>query len=320
MKIKIVGSILTAILLIGCGSSSKGTPNRGSNANTGNSNSVNGNINNSNANAGNSNGVNGNSNNSNVNNNSNAPADNNQSDCNKSVDVNSYPKSNLSQELKDGISYMGNEERLAYDVYHNLYNYHLAESGVAINQLKNISERSEIKHVGIVQDMVRKYELTPEDVTNVIDPVASRDVKFEDMPSGRYDIPAIQGLYDALYAKGVGSTKDALEVGCMVEVTDVNDLDKYIVMAEKSNAPDITEAFNFLRDGSYNHYWGFDTGLKNLGITDGCCSLGTVDGVNYCHNEYPNTEANQTTSGNNQGGQGNGQGRGQGRGNGQGRR
>ncbi len=202
------------------------------------------------------------------------------------VDVKTYPLSKLTPELKNAIAYMGNEERLAYDVYHNLYNYHMAESATEIRHLKNISEKSEIKHVGIVQDIVRKYALNPEDTTNVIEPVASRDVTFENMPSGEYDIPAIQSLYDTLYAKGIASKQDALEVGCLVEVTDVDDLDKYIVMAEASGATDIIDAFNLLRDGSYNHYWAFDNGLKKLDITDGCCSLGD----DYCKPNYPKNE------------------------------
>jgi hypothetical protein len=59
-------------------------------------------------------------------------------------------------------------------------------------------------------------------------------------------------------------------VGCMVEVTDINDLDEYITLAEESNATDVKEAFEVLKDGSYNHYWAFDKGLKNIGITNGC--------------------------------------------------
>jgi hypothetical protein len=42
-----------------------------------------------------------------------------------------------------------------------------------------------------------------------------------------------------------------------------NNLDKYILLAEQSNASDVITVFNFLRDGSYNHYWAFDEGLKN---------------------------------------------------------
>jgi len=45
--------------------------------------------------------------------------------------------------------------------------------------------------------------------------------------------------------------------------------------------------FDFLKEGSYKHYWSFDNGLKSIGVADGCCSLGVINGVNYCHNEYP---------------------------------
>jgi hypothetical protein len=214
-------------------------------------------------------------------------------DCNNSVDINGTPKSNLTQELKDAIAYMGNEERLAYDVYHNLYRYHLQNSNIEIRQLKNISENSEVQHVGIVQDIVRKYSIEPDELTIVEEPVANRDIDFKDMPSGKYGVVHIQELYNMLYAKGIESQIDALEVGCMVEVTDVNDLDEYIALAKESNASDILDAFEFLRNGSYNHYWAFDNGLKSLGIANGCCSLGVIDGVNYCRLDFPNNENSQ---------------------------
>ncbi len=203
-----------------------------------------------------------------------------------SFDINILPVSILTQDLKDALAYMGNEERLAYDIYMNLYQHHSA-NGVEIKQLYNIATKSEERHVGIVQSAVQKYSLGADDVTNVVAGVASNTVAFEDMPRGQYDIPAIQSLYDDLYAKGTSSQREALEVGCMVEVTDINDLDGYIATAESSNASDVKDAFNILRDGSYKHYWAFDKGLKNIGVSDGCCSLGTINGVNYCHTEYP---------------------------------
>ena len=201
------------------------------------------------------------------------------------IDINSYPLSTLTQELKNAIAYMGNEERLAYDIYINLYNYHNS-NGIQINQLQNIANNSEVKHIGIVQSIVKKYNLGADDLSNVTDPVANSNVTLDAMPSGQYDIPAIQDLYDTLYKKGINSAQDALEVGCMVEVTDIDDLNKYIGLAEGSNATDIIDAFNILRNGSYNHYWAFDKGLKNKGVTAGCCSLGT----DYCHPEYPQNE------------------------------
>ena len=203
------------------------------------------------------------------------------------IDVNSYPMSTLTQDLKDAIAYMGNEERLAYDVYMNLYDYHNINNNIQVMQLQNIAQNSEKTHVGIVQALVQKYDLGVDDLSNVETAVADNSVAFEDMPRGVYDIPAIQELYDFLYDKGIASKQAALEVGCMVEVVDIDDLDEYIELAEESNATDVIDAFNILRDGSYSHYWAFDKGLKNMGITDGCCSLAPALGHEYCQPDYP---------------------------------
>jgi hypothetical protein len=199
------------------------------------------------------------------------------------ADINTTALSTLTPELKDALAHMGNEERLAYDVYYNLYNYHKEASGIEIFQLYNISQNSERTHVGIVQSLVQKYDLGTDELTNVATSVADNTIAFEEMPSGKYDIPEIQSLYDTLYAKGTASRQDALEVGCMVEVVDVNDLDEYIALAEEANASDVADAFTVLRDGSYSHYWAFDKGLKNMGVAEGCCSLGTE----YCKPDYP---------------------------------
>ena len=185
--------------------------------------------------------------------------------------INNHPKTeNLTQELKDSLAHMGNEERLAYDVYMNLYNYY-KEQGIEIKQFYNIATNSEVKHIATVQDLVKKYNLSVTDFTNVNETVVNQNnMSPNNMPSGVYDIPEIQELYDTLYALGQESQEDALKVGCMVEVTDVNDLDKYIKQAQDSNAQDVVSAFEFLRKGSYNHYWAFDKALKNLGVTNGC--------------------------------------------------
>ena len=196
---------------------------------------------------------------------------------------------NMTQELKNSLAYMGNEERLAYDVYMNLYNFHETNNSMEIKQFKNIAEKSEMKHVGIVQSLVQRYNLGEDDLTDVAKGVADNNVTFENMPSGEYDIEAIQTLYNTLYDLGIQSQENALKVGCMVEVTDIEDLDKYIELAEESNATDVLEAFDVLRDGSYSHYWSFDKGLKNIGITNGCYFEGDLlltnkDGI-YPQNE-----------------------------------
>jgi hypothetical protein len=78
------------------------------------------------------------------------------------------------------------------------------------------------------------------------------------------------------------------EVGCMVEVTDINDLNEDIEIAQ--GADDLVTTFEHLRSGSYTHYWAFDRALKTMGVADGCCILGD----DFCKTaaEYPSTQGN----------------------------
>lgn len=183
--------------------------------------------------------------------------------------------STLSQEQKYALSYMWNEEKLAYDIYLALNEINPS------TQLYNIPTRSEIRHIELVEKLVRAYDIN---ITNTEDyTVDYSEEELGAMPTGTFAIPEIQELYDTLYAMGTPSLTASLEVGCIIEVTDVNDLDKYLIIA--ADKEDLVETFEILRAGSYNHYWAFDGGLKGIGITDGCCSLGDE----YCKTEedYP---------------------------------
>jgi hypothetical protein len=180
----------------------------------------------------------------------------------------------LSQKLKDSITYMYNEEKLAKDVYLDIYEVQ------KVKQLYNIATNSEVRHQEAVNELAKKYDLN---ITLYPDTEIPYDIAVESYNSGEFSVEHIQELYDTLYDKGIQSKKDALEVGCIVEVTDIDDLDIYIEQATESNATDVLAVFNFLRNGSYNHYWAFDKGLKNMNVNDGCCSLGET----YCHPEYP---------------------------------
>ena len=184
-------------------------------------------------------------------------------------------KSILTPELQDSITFMYSEEKLAKEIYLNLYALQ------PVKQLTNIANKSEVKHIDAVDRLAIKYDLNTTlypDTTTPYDATA-----LSTFTSGKFPVVEIQELYDVLYEKGIQSEKDALEVGCMVEVTDVEDLDRYIIQATEANASDVITIFNYLRDGSYNHYWAFNKGLTNQGIADGCCSLGAA----YCHPEYP---------------------------------
>jgi len=185
-------------------------------------------------------------------------------------------KVELTTEQKYSLAYMWHEEKLAKEIYLELNKIYPTK------QLENIANNSEVKHIEYVQNLVQFYDIN---VTNI----ANYEINYSadelnNMPVGKFAIPEIQSLYNMLYDKGIGSQQASLEVGCIVEVTDVNDLNKYIIDANGNK--EIIDTFNILRDGSYNHYWAFDKGLKNMGVSNGCCSLG----AEYCHPEYPQDE------------------------------
>ena len=197
------------------------------------------------------------------------------------------PSSTLTEDLKDSITYMYNEEGLAYDVYMNVYNELLTTKNITVGQLKNIAQNAETKHMQAVDGLAVKYDLNMTTYDPTLEPYSK-----EGIGNGKYSVQHIQDLYDALYAKGIKSKKDALEVGCMVEVVDVDDLENYIALATESNATDVLEVFDFLITGSYKHYWQFDQGLKDIGISGGCCSVDDEFslGYDFCQPDYPNVK------------------------------
>lgn len=190
-------------------------------------------------------------------------------------------KSDLSLEQKATLAYMWDEERLARDIY-------LALNELTPSQtLHNIAINAETKHVEAVESLILKYDLN---ILNRDDYSGGYSAQvlatYED---GEYINLELNTMYDVLYTKGSQSLEDALEVGCMVEVTDINDLNKDIEIA--GDAEDIVITFENLRSGSYSHYWAFDTALKNMGVSEGCCSIGDE----YCKTvvEYPQTIKNK---------------------------
>jgi len=187
------------------------------------------------------------------------------------------PESNLTDAQKYTLAYMWNEEKLAKDIYLAL------NEKFPSNTFYNIATRSETQHEAAVEALVQKYDINITNLENY--EVSYSEEELRALAPGEYAVPEVQELYDALYAEGSESLTSALQVGCKVEVTDVDDLDHDIEVAD--GAPDLVMVYSALRSGSYNHYWAFDRALKNLGVEDGCCSLGDA----YCKTpeEFPAT-------------------------------
>jgi len=163
----------------------------------------------------------------------------------------------LTQKEKEALIYMYQEEKLAKDVY-----YELAQMYPNV-RVFNIY-RSETIHQNSVANVLRHY--------NIPLPVLPNEI-------GKFKNPELQELYNELINKGKKSLKDALEVGIMVEVTDVEDLDKYL---KEATSPDVIALFKFLRAGSYNHYNAFNNTLRAI-TGEGACEL---MGSRWCKN-YP---------------------------------
>ena len=206
---------------------------------------------------------------------------------NSDIMMSSLPTYSLSAAQKETLAYMWNEEKLAKDIY-------LALNGIyPSQQLSNIATKAETQHESSVEALLKKYNLSVRDVLNSSGTATYSAAALATIPAGSYTLPELQSLYNALYAEGSISAQKSLEVGCKVEVTDVNDLNKDLVIA--TGAQDLVIIFENLRAGSYYHYWAFDKGLKNIGVTTGCCSLGN----DFCHPEYPNNNEsgqNSTTT------------------------
>ncbi|NYI40050.1 DUF2202 domain-containing protein [Demequina lutea] len=150
------------------------------------------------------------------------------------------PGSALPAEETASLTYMVEEEKLAHDLY--------VELGDAwdLRVFVNISG-AETQHADAIRSLLTAY--------GVDDPTAG-------MGTGEFADPALQGLYDSLLTKGLTSSTDALEVGALVEETDIADLRD----RESTNAA-IDQAFGQLEAGSDNHLRAFTTNLDRQGIS-----------------------------------------------------
>ena len=154
----------------------------------------------------------------------------------------------LTSKEKEALTYMYQEEKLAKDIY-----YEISKMYPSLRTFPRIY-RAEIIHEKSVANVLRHYHIPLPVRSNVI---------------GKFKHPELQKLYDELMQKAKKSKVDALEVGIMVEVTDVEDLDKYLRYA---TSPDVIALFKFLRAGSYNHYNAFNRELIAL-TGKGACEL-----------------------------------------------
>lgn len=139
------------------------------------------------------------------------------------------------------LTFMREEEKLARDIYTNLYQLWRAEV------FYNIS-LSEQKHMDTMKKKLDKYKLP--------DPVLPTVGAFSD--------PELQALYNTLLARGSVTLIDGLKVGATIEEVDMIDIQEAI---DSTTHVDLKTAYQNLLEGSKNHLRAFVSTLGAQGVT-----------------------------------------------------
>ena len=146
----------------------------------------------------------------------------------------------LTDEQKDMLFFIYQEEKVARDVYITLGNIYTNENTFASIQ------KSEQRHIDAARGLCEKYGVSVEGV--------------DEGSVGNFVLPVLQDLYDTCVAMGEESLLDALKVGELIEVTDIKDLDH--VINDMGMPSDVISVYENLKEGSYNHLDAFQTAIE----------------------------------------------------------
>ena len=144
----------------------------------------------------------------------------------------------MTQEQKDTLLFIYQEEKVARDAYITLGNLYPNQNTFANIQL------SEQEHIDSAQGLCEKYGV---DISNV-----------DETNVGEYVVPVLQELYDTLVVEGAKSELDGLKVGEYIEITDIDDLEH----AQIGMPADVVRVFENLKAGSYNHLDAYRSAIE----------------------------------------------------------
>ncbi|GAB6051971.1 hypothetical protein JCM17960_07910 [Magnetospira thiophila] len=139
------------------------------------------------------------------------------------------------------LVYMREEEKLARDVYLDLYE----RWQVPLFQKVATAEQ---RHMDAVGGMLTRY--------GIPDPALGS-------ARGAFHDPHLLGLYRDLSTKGVTSLQAAFEVGGLIEEVDITDLDTAL---DNTQQADIRQVYRTIRRGSRNHLRAFAGQLSQMGV------------------------------------------------------
>ena len=145
------------------------------------------------------------------------------------------PPAEISDNQREELILLQEEERLAYEVYTKLGELY------PLNPFKNIP-RSEANHMEATMNLLTYHGIS---------------IPKETIP-GKYESPELQKLYRKLLKRGRKSEIEALRVGALVEETDIRDLRKMAADPPSEVAGDLGRQLEL---ASYNHLRAF---VRNL--------------------------------------------------------
>lgn len=143
----------------------------------------------------------------------------------------------LTEEQKDMLFFIYQEEKVARDVYITLGNIYTNETTFASIQL------SEQRHIDAARELCVTYGVSIEGV--------------DEESVGNFVLPVLQELYNTCVAEGEKSLLDALKVGELIELTDIDDLEH----ASVGMPADVVSVYENLKEGSLSHLDAFTAAI-----------------------------------------------------------
>ena len=143
---------------------------------------------------------------------------------------------NVNHADEEGLLFMWEEEKLARDIYTNMYDRYGKEIFLKIS-------KSEQQHMDAVKRQL--------DIKSLSTPVNPKSI-------GTFKNPELAKLYTELIARGNISLGDAYRVGLDIELKDIEDL---VQRMEATNDPAIKKVYQYLINGSNNHKAAFEKKL-----------------------------------------------------------
>jgi len=143
----------------------------------------------------------------------------------------------LTEHQKDELFKVFQEEKVARDVYITLGRAYPDENTFAKIQL------SEQEHMLAAQVLCERYGIDTSDV----------DISLNDDAIGQFELFEMQELYNSCIELGSVSHLEALKVGELVELTDIEDIE----FASQGMPADVVRTYDNLLAGSHSHLDAF---------------------------------------------------------------